>query len=190
MLSLEVWSFEMMVLLAGLLPDPKLQTSVLSISFNICAMIYMLPLGIGAAVSTRVSNELGNGRPRAARLAVCVAFAMVSVEAISVGMVLVGGRNVWGHLYSKENRVKLGAFVNLGAYYLLGVPCSIVLAFVYHKGGKGLWIGLTVAVFSQAMLMGILTVRTNWEKEAKKANDRVYKNIVQDDEHPVVIEEP
>ena len=29
--SLEMWSFEMMVLLSGLLPDPKLQTSVLSI---------------------------------------------------------------------------------------------------------------------------------------------------------------
>lgn len=29
--SLEMWSFEMMVLLSGLLPNPKLETSVLSI---------------------------------------------------------------------------------------------------------------------------------------------------------------
>jgi hypothetical protein len=29
--SLEMWSFELMVLLSGLLPDPTLQTSVLSI---------------------------------------------------------------------------------------------------------------------------------------------------------------
>ncbi|CAL0301509.1 unnamed protein product [Lupinus luteus] len=50
---LEMWSFEMVVLLSGLLPNPKLETSVLSIC-------------------TRVSNELGAGHPRAARLAVCV----------------------------------------------------------------------------------------------------------------------
>lgn len=31
---------------------------------------------------------------------------------------------------------KIGAFVNLGSYYLLGIPCSILLAFVVHVGGK------------------------------------------------------
>ncbi|CAN1811410.1 Protein DETOXIFICATION 16 [Linum perenne] len=215
MLSLESWSFEMMVLLSGWLPNPKLETSVLSISVNISAIIYMLPLGVGAAVSTRVSNELGNGRPRSALLAVYVAVTMVITEAIVAGTALVLGRNIWGHLYSKEHRVvkyvaqillltsafhlfdaiqsvlsgtcrgcgrqKIGAVVNLGAYYLLGVPCSIVLAFVFHMGGKGLWTGLTVAVFSQALFMTILTITTNWEKEAKKAKDRVYRSIIQEE---------
>jgi Na+-driven multidrug efflux pump len=31
---------------------------------------------------------------------------------------------------------KIGAFVNLGAYYLMGIPTAILLAFVYHIGGK------------------------------------------------------
>lgn len=32
---------------------------------------------------------------------------------------------------------KLGAFVNLGSYYLAGVPFAVVLAFVLHmKGGN------------------------------------------------------
>jgi len=30
---------------------------------------------------------------------------------------------------------KLGAFVNLGSYYLVGVPFSILLAFVLHMKG-------------------------------------------------------
>ncbi|KAA8541311.1 hypothetical protein F0562_025274 [Nyssa sinensis] len=34
MVCLEMWSFEMMVLLSGLLPNPELETSVLSISLN------------------------------------------------------------------------------------------------------------------------------------------------------------
>jgi len=31
---------------------------------------------------------------------------------------------------------KIGAFVNLGSYYLVGIPSAIVLAFVLHIGGK------------------------------------------------------
>ncbi|CAI8604974.1 unnamed protein product [Vicia faba] len=36
MICLEYWSFEMVVLLSGLLPNPQLETSVLSISLNTC----------------------------------------------------------------------------------------------------------------------------------------------------------
>lgn len=31
---------------------------------------------------------------------------------------------------------KMGAFINLGSYYLVGIPMSILLAFVAHIGGK------------------------------------------------------
>lgn len=31
---------------------------------------------------------------------------------------------------------KLGAFVNLGSYYLVGVPFAVVLAFVLHMKGE------------------------------------------------------
>jgi len=31
---------------------------------------------------------------------------------------------------------KIGAFVNLGSYYLVGIPAAIVFAFVLHIGGK------------------------------------------------------
>ncbi|KAK6235923.1 hypothetical protein SCA6_011260 [Theobroma cacao] len=84
--SWEVWSFEMMVLLSGLLPNPKLETSVLTIS-------------------TRASNELGAGRPRAAYLAVCVAVAMVATEGILAGIVMILGHKVWGYFYSKDEQV-------------------------------------------------------------------------------------
>ncbi|TYJ02644.1 hypothetical protein E1A91_A13G244300v1 [Gossypium mustelinum] len=86
MLSLEIWSFEMMVLLSGLLPNPKLETSVL-------------------AISTRSSNELGAGRPRAARLAICVTLLMVVTEGTLMGTVMISGRKYWGYLYSKDEQV-------------------------------------------------------------------------------------
>lgn len=105
MLSLEIWSFEMMVLLSGLLPNPKLETSVLAISLNTCSTIYMIPLGLSAAVSTRASNELGAGRPRAARLAICVTLLMVVTEGTVIGTVMISGRKYWGYLYSKDEQV-------------------------------------------------------------------------------------
>ncbi|KAH7528665.1 hypothetical protein FEM48_Zijuj05G0096200 [Ziziphus jujuba var. spinosa] len=100
MVCLEMWSFEMLVILAGLLPNPKLETSVLSISLNTAGTVWMISFGLGAAVSTRVSNELGAGHPKAARLA------------------------------------KIGAYVNLGSYYLIGIQSAILFAFVFHIGGK------------------------------------------------------
>ncbi|KAF8370045.1 hypothetical protein HHK36_006864 [Tetracentron sinense] len=54
MVCLETWSFEMMVLFSGLLPNPKLETSVLS-PFN------QIPFGLSSTV--RISNELGAERP-------------------------------------------------------------------------------------------------------------------------------
>ncbi|XP_019104571.1 protein DETOXIFICATION 16 isoform X2 [Beta vulgaris subsp. vulgaris] len=193
MLCLEVWTFEMMVLLAGFLPNPKLETSVLSIS-------------------TRVSNELGAGRPHLARLAVYVSTVMVGIEGISAACLLILGRNLWGYCYSTEEEVvkyvgqmmlllavshtidgiqavlsgtargcglqKIGAFINLGAYYLVGIPCALLLAFVYHFGGKGLWTGIILALLVQAFLLLFITLRTNWDKEAKKAKDRLNNLMV------------
>ncbi|XP_027342677.1 protein DETOXIFICATION 16-like [Abrus precatorius] len=211
MVCLETWSFEMMVLLAGLLPNPKLETSVLSICLNTGATVWMIPSGLGAAVSTRVSNELGAGRPWAARIAVYVVFVMAIIEGSIIGVVMILVRNIWGYAYSNEDEVikyvatmlpvlaissfvdafqtvlsgiargcgwqKVGAFINLGSYYLVGIPSSIVFAFVLNIGGKGLWLGIICALVVQVLFLLIITLRTDWEQEAKKAIDRVYDSI-------------
>ncbi|MED6195427.1 Protein DETOXIFICATION 16 [Stylosanthes scabra] len=94
---LEMWSFEMMVLLSGLLPNPKLETSVLSICLNTSTTVWTIPFGLSGAVSTRVSNELGAGHPKAARLGVYFVFAMAMVEGIFVGAIMILIRNIWGY---------------------------------------------------------------------------------------------
>ncbi|XP_066375550.1 protein DETOXIFICATION 17-like [Miscanthus floridulus] len=72
MTCLEYWAFEMVVLLVGFLPDPTLETSILSVSLNTMWMVYTIPSGLSSAISIRVSNELGAGNPHAARLSVYV----------------------------------------------------------------------------------------------------------------------
>ncbi|XP_075078408.1 protein DETOXIFICATION 17-like [Nicotiana tabacum] len=68
---------------------------------------------------------------------------------------------------------KKGAFVNLGAYYLWGIPAGVVLAFVYHLGGKGLWLGIILAHSAQALIYLVVILLTDWDKQAMKAAERV-----------------
>ncbi|WVZ22927.1 hypothetical protein V8G54_001471 [Vigna mungo] len=211
MVCLEMWSFEMMVLLSGLLPNPKLEASVLSICLNTSTTVWMIPFGLSGAVSTRVSNELGAGHPRAARLAVYFVFIMAIIEGTLIGAVMILLRNIWGYAYSNEVEVvqyvaimlpilalsifldalqcvlsgtargcgkqKKGAFINLGSYYLVGIPSAIFFSFVLHMGGKGLWLGIICALVVQVSCLFVITTHTDWEQEAKKAKERVYNSM-------------
>ncbi|KAK7358169.1 hypothetical protein VNO77_00093 [Canavalia gladiata] len=68
---------------------------------------------------------------------------------------------------------KIGAYVNLGSFYLVGVPCAVVLAFLEHMKTKGLWLGIISAFIVQVLFYIAITFRTNWEEEARKAQSRV-----------------
>jgi MATE family multidrug resistance protein len=58
----------------------------------------------------------------------------------------------------------LGVYVNLGAFYLCGIPAAAALAFWVQVGGKGLWIGIQVGAFVQCVLLSIITCCINWEQ--------------------------
>uniref|UniRef100_A0ACD5XJN8 Uncharacterized protein n=1 Tax=Avena sativa TaxID=4498 RepID=A0ACD5XJN8_AVESA len=105
MVCMEWWSFEVMVLLAGLLPNPKLSTAVLSICLNTNSLVCTVPNGLSSTISTRVSNELGAGRPRAALLAARVVILLAFLVGTSEGLLLILVRNLWGHAYSKDQDV-------------------------------------------------------------------------------------
>ncbi|KAH1043540.1 hypothetical protein GYH30_025401 [Glycine max] len=199
MVCLESWTFEIMVLLSGALPNAKLQTSVLSIC-------------------TRISNELGAGSPKAAYLAVKVTMFLASAVGILEFASLMLLWRVWGHVFTNVHEVvkyvtsmmplvasstfidsiqtafqgvargcgwqKLGAYVNLGSYYFLGVPFSVVSAFVFHMKGQGLFLGILIALIVQVVCFLLVTLRANWEKEAKKAATRVGGSGVQLEDLP------
>ena len=60
---------------------------------------------------------------------------------------------------------KIGAYINLGSFYLVGLPLAAVLGFVAHLRGKGLWIGILVGSFVQSVLLSIVTACTDWNKQ-------------------------
>nr|CAB3473053.1 unnamed protein product [Digitaria exilis] len=202
MICLEWWAFEILVLLSGLLPNPQLETSVLSICLNTGILLFMIPLGLSSAVSTRVSNELGAGQPQAAKLAtrVVIYIALTAGFVLTLAMTLV--RGVWGYMYSNEQEVvayiarmlpvlgisffidglhgslsgvltgcgkqKIGAAVNLGAFYLAGLPMAVLLAFVLNLNGMGLWLGIVCGSLTKLLLLASVAWFIDWNKEASR----------------------
>ncbi|XP_024395361.1 protein DETOXIFICATION 16 isoform X2 [Physcomitrium patens] len=105
MVCFEYWSFELLVIFSGLLPNPKLETSALSVCLTTSSLMYMIPYGLGAATSTRVSNELGASNPNAARRAVAVSLCLAALEGSAVATFLFSARMWWGWLFTSDAEV-------------------------------------------------------------------------------------
>ncbi|KAL0450038.1 UNVERIFIED_CONTAM: protein DETOXIFICATION 14 [Sesamum latifolium] len=214
MVCLEWWSFELVILLSGVLPNPQLETSVLSICLLVAALHYFIPYSIGAAASTRVSNELGAGRLDRARASVWAANVLSIAEAIVACTILLGCRNLLGYAFSNEKEVvdhlremtpfvclllamdciqavlsgvargsgwqHLGAYVNLGAFYLVGLPTAVLLGFLLRLRGKGLWLGLNMGSIAQSGMLSFVTCSMNWKKQAAMARQRMFDEEITD----------
>ncbi|KAG6494176.1 hypothetical protein ZIOFF_049195 [Zingiber officinale] len=92
---------------------------------------------------------------------VCLTVFTDSISGILSGVARGSG---WQHL---------GAYVNLGAFYLVGIPVSILLGFALHLRGKGLWVGIMCGSITQSILLAVITSFTNWEHQVKLARERV-----------------
>ncbi|XP_037461736.1 protein DETOXIFICATION 35-like [Triticum dicoccoides] len=82
MLCLEIWYLGMITVLTGNLQDAQIAVDSLGVCMNINGWECMIFIGLNAAISVRVSNELGSGRPRAAMHAVVVVIA----ESLLIGL--------------------------------------------------------------------------------------------------------
>ncbi|KAK1433223.1 hypothetical protein QVD17_10132 [Tagetes erecta] len=216
MICLEWWSYEIVALISGLLPNPQLETSVLSICLSVTALHYYIPYSFGAAASTRVSNELGAGNPQAAKTALLAVTGLGAVEVIIAITTLFCSRSILGYAFGNEQELidyvkditgllcftifadtiqailsgvargsgwqHIGAYINLGSYYLVGVPMALVLGFVVHLNGQGLWGGLVIGSIVQCILLTLIACSTNWEKQATMARERIFLHAVTDKE--------
>ncbi|KAK1355294.1 hypothetical protein POM88_048550 [Heracleum sosnowskyi] len=166
-------------------PDLWVESLLLVMMTAMIVTLYAIPYGLGAGVSTRVSNELGAGNPQGARVAVFVVVIMTLSEAIIISRTIFVCRNVSGYTFSKGKEVilyvtymapliclsiimdslqgvlsgvsrgcgwqHLGAYVNLVAFYLFGIPIVAALGFWVKLRGKGLWIGIQPQVSSASV---------------------------------------
>ncbi|XP_002978667.2 protein DETOXIFICATION 48 [Selaginella moellendorffii] len=68
-------------------------------------------------------------------------------------------------------RPTLGANINLGSFYFVGMPVAMLLGFALDVGFVGLWFGLLAAQGSCLVLMLFAVGRTDWELQAFRAQE-------------------
>ncbi|TBU24333.1 MATE efflux family protein [Dichomitus squalens] len=66
-----------------------------------------------------------------------------------------------------------GALLNLSAYYVIGIPFGIWLAFWRDMQLHGLWVGLTVSLVYAAAIGVWICLKTDWEREVEKVRIRL-----------------
>ncbi|XP_019224428.1 PREDICTED: protein DETOXIFICATION 40-like isoform X4 [Nicotiana attenuata] len=67
------------------------------------------------------------------------------------------------------------AYVNVGCYYIIGIPVGSLLCFKWDYGVKGIWLGMIGGTTMQAFILLFVIFRTHWNEEVEKAKKRLDK---------------
>nr|GMD50395.1 protein DETOXIFICATION 51-like [Ipomoea batatas] len=226
---LEWWWYEIMIVLCGLLVDPKATVASMGVLIQTTSLLYIFPSSLGFAVSTRVGNELGANRPDKARLSAFLSIFLATLIGLSAMTFATSMRNLWARIFTHDVNIlrltsaalpilglcELGncpqtigcgvlrgsarpstaANVNLGAFYIVGMPVAIGLGFYLGVGFIGLWHGLLLAQICCAGLMLYVVWSTDWEHQATRARvltctgrggDKPLPRDLQKDQQPLI----
>ncbi|KAL2510266.1 root hair specific 2 [Forsythia ovata] len=235
MLCLEMWYFMSLILFAGYLKNAEVAVDVLSICANLVGWAVMVAIGWNAAISVRVSNELGAAHPRTAKFSVLVVVASSFTTGLLLALLLIIFRKQYPSLFADNIEVQkyvydltpllvfcivvnniqpalsgtqydlivytkhavivyynlinifgagvaigagwqaIVAYVNIACYYLFGIPLGLIMGFKLNWGVQGIWYGMTAGTILQTIILLWLVYRTNWNKEASVATQRIKK---------------
>ncbi|KAK0600939.1 hypothetical protein LWI29_019806 [Acer saccharum] len=125
MVCLEYWAFEILVLLAGLMKNSEVTTSLIAICVNTETIAYMITYGLSAAASTRVSNELGAGNLYRAKSAMAVTLKLSVLLALLVVSALSFGHNIWAGFFS-DNPEIIKKFASLTPFLAISITLDSV----------------------------------------------------------------
>ena len=66
-------------------------------------------------------------------------------------------------------RQRVGAWINLTGYYLIGLPLGVPLALCFREtlGLIGIWIGLCIALCLVGIVQLLVLTRTDWKHQVK-----------------------
>ncbi|KAJ0961335.1 hypothetical protein J5N97_000597 [Dioscorea zingiberensis] len=102
---LEWWWYELMILLSGLLVNPKAAVASMGILIQTTALVYVFPYSLSLGVSTRVGNELGANRPAKARTAAIVSLLCAVLLGLTAMVFTTSVRHRWGRLFTDDAEI-------------------------------------------------------------------------------------
>ncbi|KAI3437038.1 uncharacterized protein J3R85_005768 [Psidium guajava] len=135
---------------------------ILGTSISIGVVFWILCLVFGRQIAYIFTSEEDIAE-EVSSLSVLLAFSILlnSVQPVLSGVAVGSGRQ------------SMVAYVNIGSYYVIGVPLGVVLAYVAKWEVQGIWIGMIIGVATQTAVLGFITYRTNWDDQVNKASDRL-----------------
>ncbi|KAL3538939.1 hypothetical protein ACH5RR_002305 [Cinchona calisaya] len=212
MLCLELWYYSVVILMVGWLKNPEISVDAISICTNLQLWTLMITLGFNAAVSVRVSNELGAGNPKAAKFSTVVTIATSTVFGIIFTIIVLATNSQFPKIFSDKPEViketsKLGYFlaasiflnsiqpvlhgvavgagwqfsvalVNVGCYYVFGLPFGALLGYKFKLGVKGILAGMLAGCLLQTVILTVNVYRANWATEVLQAEERLRSHAV------------
>uniref|UniRef100_A0A8C0JD78 Multidrug and toxin extrusion protein n=1 Tax=Chelonoidis abingdonii TaxID=106734 RepID=A0A8C0JD78_CHEAB len=109
-----------------------------------------------------------------------------------------------GGVLGGTGKQKIGAIANAIGYYVIGFPIGISLMFAAKLGVLGLWIGMAVCIFFQALSFLIFVLCMDWKKAAEEvrltlslvaskdrgSNLAIYFTVETDVQNVVVLPDP
>ncbi|XP_048235509.1 protein DETOXIFICATION 19 isoform X2 [Ricinus communis] len=125
MVCLEYWAFEILVLLAGMMPNAEVTTSLIAMCVNTEAVAYMCTYGLSAVASTRVSNELGADNPGRAKSSMLVTLKLSIFLALVIVLALLFGHNLWAGLFSNSSSI-IEAFASVTPLLAVSITLDAV----------------------------------------------------------------
>jgi multidrug resistance protein, MATE family len=213
---LEWWWYEIMVLLCGVLADPKAAVAAMGVLIQTTSLLYIFPHSLSCAVSTRVGYELGADRPDRARRAARVGLACGAALGVVACAVAASVRGAWARAFTADAAVlrlasaalpilgaaELGncpqtagcgvlrgsarpgkaARINVAAFYGVGMPAALALAFCPGRlDFTGMWVGMLAAQLVCAALMLHAVQRMDWAEQAARARELTGAVVADDD---------
>ncbi|ETM39545.1 hypothetical protein L914_14314 [Phytophthora nicotianae] len=138
MVATEWWAFEILTLMAGVLPNAVVSVSAHAVQVNLNNLIYMIFWGLAVASNVRIGNCLGANLPNQARLACKVAQLLTLAISIVFAVTMYLFRGVIPGLFltDRESMNRSAGLLAIWAPFEILDGQNTVLQGVYRGLGK------------------------------------------------------
>ncbi|KAJ8386237.1 hypothetical protein AAFF_G00175570 [Aldrovandia affinis] len=172
MTCLDLWVFEIGVLIAGLISEVELGAQ--STVFQLANIAYVFPLGFSVAANVRVGNALGAGNTAQAKLSSTVSLLCALVVSFFVAVIIGSLKDVIGYVFTNDKEIvgRVKEVTVLFSLYHLMEATTVVSAGIVRGAGKqkigalcflvgyyfiGLPIGVSLMFAAKMGIMGLWT---------------------------------
>ncbi|PIN01976.1 putative membrane protein, predicted efflux pump [Handroanthus impetiginosus] len=191
MLCLENWYYRILVLMTGNMKDAAIAVDALSVCVRVANELGA-GNGKGAKFATLVSVVTSTIIGVVAMIIVLIFHQQIALffssskpvlDAVSTMTVLLALTILLNSIQPVLSGVAVGsgwqsrvAYINVASYYMVGLPLGILMQCVFDMGVMGVWAGMIFGGTAlQTIILIVITMRCDWEKEAERARKHVKK---------------